>query len=313
MKNLIIILSIAAMVYSCKKDKNTTEFKATDVTGKTIVKGNASKTMVTPDGSGGWTNAYRVPARGVVVSITINKNALYPGSNAQGADVYTGTTDSTGNYSIEVRSNASGVAARITIDGFTGTHDTLVNGVVKTGVYSTFAGTSLNVNLVMGQNFTQNYNFNANNAISNPPTLNVGTAVVSGSIGIERLQETIIGANPPFYNPVIVPFPAGHKVYLRLTNDPSTGNAKTYETTTDGNGYYTFTVNTVANGTNGFNQNANIWIEDFASTRDTIMVNKSVRTGRKGVYQKESRNETGVFNNSIKNANHLSYDNFVQD
>ena len=38
MKNLIIILSLAAMVYSCKKDDNTTEFKATDVTGKTIVK-----------------------------------------------------------------------------------------------------------------------------------------------------------------------------------------------------------------------------------------------------------------------------------
>jgi hypothetical protein len=315
MKNLAIILSIAVMAFSCKKDKTPSDFKATDVTGTTIVKGNANKTVVTPNGTGGWTNTHRIPASGVLVSITVNRNSLYPNSNSQGADVYTATTDSAGNYRIEVKANATGVNARITIEGFTGTHDTLVNGTTKKGLYSTFAGTNLNVNLVMGQNFTQNFAFNASNAVSNPgnANLNAGTGVITGSIGIQRVQAVAVGTNPPVYNPVIVPFPAGHKVYMSFDKDPTTGNTRLYQTTTDGNGYYKFTVNTVPSGTSGFNQEATIWIEDYASTRDTILLNNTVKTGPKGVYQMESRNQSDVYNNSIKNANHLAYDNFIND
>lgn len=313
MKKLIAISGLLLVLGACKKDKKSNNFTQTDVTGTTVVKGNVSKAVITPNGSGGWNNNSRIAAKGVQVSITVNKNSLYPNSTAQGADIYTATTDDNGNYSVNVRSNATGVNAKITIDGFTGTLDTLVNGVTRTGAYSTFAGTSTNVNLVMGQNFTFNYDFSASNVVSNPNNLNVGTAVVTGSIGIEYLKETVIAPNPPFFSPTVVPVPAGHKVYLRLANDPNTGSPKVYETTTDGNGFYQFTVNTVAMGTNGFNQNAEIWIEDHSATRDTLKANNTVKTGLKGVYQMETRNQNGVYKNGIKNANHLSYTNFIAD
>src|SRR4051812_10659748 len=144
MKKLIILVSVTALLYGCKKD-STENFYATDVTGTTIVRGNVSKNIITPNGSGGYTNTSLIPASGINVGIKINKSALYPNSNAQGADVYSGTTDNNGNYAITVKSNATGVAAMITIDGFAGTLDTLVNGTKRTGLYTTYTGTTSTV------------------------------------------------------------------------------------------------------------------------------------------------------------------------
>ena len=86
---------------------------------------------------------------------------------------------------------------------------------------------------------------------------------------------------------------------------------KSYVTTTDANGYYTFTINTVAAGTAGFTQNANISVPDYAATRDTVKLNNVIKTGRAGVYQMQQSNQSGLYNNVIRNAIHFNYNGFI--
>jgi hypothetical protein len=310
MKKAILAITLTAALISCKKEK-TAEFTKTDVTGTSIVRGNVSKNVITPNGSGGYQNSALIPAQGVNVSIKINKNSLYPNSSAQGADVYSGKTDKDGNYAIEVKSNATGVTAMITIDGFTGTLDTIVNSVTKKGLQATYVGISVNRTVYMGQNIQIDYTFMGSNVSSNPNNiLNIGSAVVTGSVGINMLKKVMTGTMVTLTTTNIA-VPAGHKVYLNFSNDPHTLGTKMYETTTDGNGYYKFDLTTVAPGTTGFNQNATLWIADYETTRDTIEVNNSVKTGRMGVFQMQTQNQSGVYNNSIKNANHFLYSNFI--
>jgi len=311
MKKLLFALSFATILVSCKKDKNT-DFTATDVTGTSNVKGNVSKNVITPNGFGGFTNSSRVPAAGVNVTVKVNKNSLYPNSNAQGADIYTGTTDANGNYSIPVKTNASGVSAMITIDGFTATEDTLVNGTTKPGLLASYSGTSFNRTLYMGQNAQIDYSFTASNIISNPNNIVVGTAVITGSLSMSVIKEFTVTGFPSVINyttaDVKVP---NHMVYMNFSNDPTTQSAKTYTATTDANGYYTFTVSTVANGTPGFSQNADIWAPDFATTRDTVKLSGATVTGPAGVFQMTSTNQNSIFNGTIRNAAHLNYFSFT--
>ncbi len=302
----ITIITACAVLVACKKKEDPAPFTPTDVTGTTTVKGNVNKNVITPDGSGGWTNGSmaRIPAQGVVVSITISKSSLYPNSSAQGADVYSATTDANGNYSIPVKSNANGVLASITIEGFTGTLDTLVNGQTKKGLSAVFQGTTMTTNLVMGQTAQVDFSFDSRNVASNPNSIQTGTATITGSVSISLIEE---GTG----NPVHVAPPAGHKVYLSLANDPATGSPKTYETTTDAQGVYRFDVATVSMNTAGFNQNAQIWINDYAATRDTLKANNTRATGRSGVYQMSTVAQNGIFNNTIRNAVYVRYTTFV--
>jgi hypothetical protein len=311
MKKLLFALSLTAVLVACKKDKKN-EFTATDVTGTAVVKGNVSKNIITPTGSGGFTSSTRIPAQGVNVSVKVNKSDLYPNSNAQGADVYNATTDANGDYSISVKTNANGVQAAITIDGFSATLDTLVNGTVKPGLYSTYTSGNYNTTLMMGRNHQVNHSFIANNVSSNPNNLNIGTAVVTGSVGVQVVREYSVTGSPLNYSLQTIPVPAGHVVYLKLNNDPTLQASKVYTATTSANGYYSFTVETVAQGTSGFNnQNANIWIDDFATTRDTLKIGGTTKAGDAGVYSSSNTNQNNVYNNSIKNAVHLSYTNFT--
>lgn len=309
MKKSILALSIIALFTACKKE-NKKEFTPTDVTGTTVVKGNVSKNVITPNGSGGWLNNSRVPAAGVNVSIKINRNSLYPNSTAQGADVYSGTTDNNGNYAITVKSNATGVNAQITIDGFTGTLDTLINGQVKTGLYATYAGTTQNRTIFMGQNSTLDHSFNASLVTTNPNAIvKIGNATVTGSLGITYIKEILTGTVVSISS-TVVPL-TNHKVYLQFSNDPHTQAAKSYEVETDANGYYNFNLTTVENGTPGFSQNATIWINDFATTQDTIKADNSKKTGKAGVYQMKTIVENAIYNNHIRNAKHITYTSFT--
>lgn len=305
---IITILAACAMMVACKKKEEPQPFTKTDVTGTTTVKGNVNKNVITPNGSGGWTNGStaRIPAQGVVVSITVSKKSLYPNSNAAGADVYTATTDANGNYSIPVKSNANGVVANITVEGFTGTLDTLVNGQTKTGLSAVFQGTTMNRTLVMGQTAQVDFSFDSRNVASNPNSLNIGSATITGSVSMTLVEETMTGTIVS-YGLVNMAPPAGHKVFLRLTNDPVTGSPKTYETTTDANGVYSFDVSTVEMNTPGFAQNAQIWINDYATTRDTLKANNTRVTGPSGVFQMSTQNENGLYNNTIRNAVYVRY------
>lgn len=310
MKKTILLLSFTAILLSCKKDK-TPAFTATDTTGTSVVKGNINKNVITPNGSGSWTNGTRIPAAGVSVSIKVNKSSLYPNSTAQGADVYTGTTDNNGNYSIQVKTNATGVEAMITIDGFTGTLDTLVNGISRTGQYASYLGTSETTTLFMGQNMQLDYSFTGSPVNTNPGTVNAGSATITGSVSMSIMKETLVG-NITALSLINVPVPAGLTVYLNFNKDPSLLATKLYTATTDGNGYYTFNVATVAPGTAGFSsQTATVWIPDYAATRDTIKVNGNRVAGRDGVFGMSSTTQSNVYNGSIKNATILRYTSFT--
>ena len=120
MKKSLLALSLAVVLFSCKKEK-TSDFTATDTTGSSVVKGNVNKNVITPNGAGGWNNTSRVAATGVNVTIKINKSGtggLYPNSTVAGADVYSTTTDANGNYAITVKSNATGQETKVlTIKG----------------------------------------------------------------------------------------------------------------------------------------------------------------------------------------------------
>ncbi|MCE3228067.1 MAG: hypothetical protein K0S32_2618 [Bacteroidetes bacterium] len=313
-KSLLILAATALFFSSCKKETTTEEFSQTDVTGTTVVKGSVSKNVITPNGAGGWVNTTRVPVSGVNVTVKINKSALYPGSQAVGADIYSGTTDAQGNYAISVKTNATGAAALITIDGFSGTQDTLINGVTKAGYYATYAGTSQNVTLFMGSNYVMNHQFNATNLSTNPNNITVGSAIITGSISQNINRSVTTGTNVAFSTTNIA-VPAGVVVYMSFANDPTLLTAKQYTTTTDAQGYYTFNLATVAPGTTGFPQNATIWINDRAATRDTLkIVNTTITgtvTGVQGVFNGGNTNQNGVFNGEIRNATHFSYSGFT--
>ncbi len=312
MKNTILALSLTAILVSCKKDDPENTFTPTDVTGTTTVKGNISKNVITPDGSGGWTNSStaRIAAKDVHVSITVAKKSLYPNSSAQGADVYRATTDADGNYSMNVKTNAQGVEALVTIEGFTGTLDTIANGETRKGLSTSFQGTNFTKTLVIGQTAQIDYSFNSNQISTNPNGIQTGKATLTGSVSVSLIKQTMTGTvvSLSFIN---APVHEGHKVYLRLNNDPVSLSPKVYETSTDINGQYTFDLTTVEMGTPGFPQTATVWINDFAATRDTIKPNNTRVLGQPGVFQMSSVSQAGLYNNAIKNAVYVRYNTFL--
>lgn len=319
MKKSLLALSLTALLFaSCKKDKPTTDFSATDVTGTSVVKGNVNKNVITPNGSGGWQNTSRVNMAGVVVTVKVNKGGgggLYPNAVANGADVYTGTTDANGNYAISVKSNAAGVSALITVDGFAGTQDTIINSVTKTGLYATYFGTSTTQNLFMGQNVTVNHNFTATNVSSNPNLIMIGTAIITGSININYVRKVVTGTTTAFSTTNLA-VPANTPVYLNFDKDPTQLATKMYQTTTNASGVYTFNLNTVAVGTAGFNQDASIWIADFATGRDTANYTPagafiSITPGLQGAYNRVNTTQFGVYTSEIRNAINLTYSAFI--
>ncbi|MDP1800352.1 MAG: hypothetical protein Q8L81_03295 [Bacteroidota bacterium] len=317
MKKTLLALSITLALFSCKKKETTSDFSATDVTGTSVVKGNVNKNVITPNGAGGWINTNRVNMAGVVVTVKVNKGGalgLYPNSTANGADVYSATTDANGNYAISVKSNATGVSALITIDGFTGTQDTIINGVTKTGLYATYAGTSVTRNLFMGANTTFDHNYTATNVSSNPNNISIGSAIITGSVSMNLVRKVTTGTVVAF-STTNVAVPANTTVYLSFDKDPTLLTTKMYQTTTNAAGVYTFNLSTVNVGSTGFNQDATIWIADYATSRDTANYNGvnfiNITPGVQGVYNKVTTTQNGVYNTEIRNAVNMNYNAFT--
>jgi hypothetical protein len=322
MKKSILSISLIAALFtviliSCKKDE-TKSFTATDVTGTSVVSGNVNKNVITPNGSGNWTNSSRINVAGIRVSITVKKggfNGLYPNSTASGADVYSGVTDANGNYAITVKTNATGVLALVTIDGFSGTQDTIINGVTKTGLYATYFGTNTNLTLFMGQNEKFDHNFFGSNVSSNPNTIVIGTAIVTGSVSMNLVRKVTTGTVVSLSTTNIA-VPANVPVYLSFDKDPTQLATKVYQTTTSATGTYTFVINTVpSTSSSGFNQDATIWVGDYATSRDTMNFNGTtflnILPGAQGVYNKTTTNQFGVYTSDIRNATNLNYGSFT--
>ncbi len=316
MKKSLLALSLTGLLFTaCKKEK-TVDFEATDVTGSTILRGTCTKNIITPNTTGGWINTNRIPAAGVNVTVKVNKSQLYPNSIAQGADVYSAVTDANGNYSINVKTNATGVTANVTIDGFTGTLDTLINNVTKTGLYANYFGNSTNITLTMGQTRTFDRDFTASNLSSNPNNIIVGSAVITGSVGYELPLKVTTGTVITIGGFTNVAVPAGQTVYMSFDKDPTTLAPKTYTAATDASGKYTFTgIPTVNSGTPGFGQTASLWVADFNTNRDTFQVinstNGALISGPSGVFNQETNTQFSIFSNEVRNAVNMFYNNWT--
>lgn len=313
MKKGFIFTSVTAallFIAACKKEEVNEIPAPTDLTGEAIITGVVTKPVITSNGAGGWTSGI-VPAENCAVAVTVAKSSLYPNSSALGANTYTQLTDNNGVFRIKIKSNAGGVLARVTIEGYTGTLDTVINARVKKGNACIYTGVQSNVSVAVGQSAAVNWLLSTTSFLQ-PNALKTGTAAISGSLGITYFKEVVVGSNT-LTIPVIVPYPAGHKIYLKLQNDPVTQAPMLYSTTTDGNSAYSFAITTVENGTTGFVQDATIWAEDLYASQDTIKLNGSVKKGLNGVFQKVSRNESGIFLNDIRNARHLTYSSFNAD
>jgi hypothetical protein len=317
-KSLLALTLLTAMFFSCKKT-TTTDFTATDVTGTTTVKGVCTKNVVTPNGVGGWISTNTIPAQGVLVQIKVNKSQLYPNSVAQGADVYSATTGTNGTWAMSVKSNATGVTAYLTMSGFTGTLDTLINGNTKQGLYANFFGpNATNILLVMGTTYDYGlYQFNATNLTSFPNNIMIGSAMITGSVSLRHILKarTTGTAAAVVFGTTNTAIPAGTTVYMSLDKDPTTLAPKMYQTTTSASGNYSFTFPTVALGTAGFNQNATIWVADLAGTQDSVeTINNgpgSVIFSRPGVHGNAQTAQNGVYNNEIRPATNIALNTFT--
>ncbi|HRH10324.1 MAG TPA: hypothetical protein PLU73_02365 [Bacteroidia bacterium] len=332
MKKSLLALTLTAALFSCKKDIEQKSLDATDITGTGWVKGNLQKTIITPS-NGSWNNDTKVAAAGVNIQVRVatnGGNGIYPNSNYASTEVFTGQTDANGNFAIAVKSNgtSNGVSANIIIEGWQGTQDTLINGVTKVGRLCNYFGTSNNVTVYKGQatwwNGINRWSFNVGNMSvvndnNNPTSPNLGTAIVTGSVGYTVWQSSvnvISGTVQPaaITNTYVMKSPVGTKVYATFSNDPLTLSPKPYQATTDANGSYTFNFATVNAGTPGFGQSASIWVSDLQATRDTMKITSvytgttfvststAIATGKAGVYDGFNNNQGSLFSNEVRNA-----------
>lgn len=287
---LILGLGFALLLGSCKKKTNPADFTATDLTGTATLRGNVMKTMATGGNS---------PAVGVNISVKVNNSDLYPHSpTASGSQVFTGTTDNNGNYSISVKTlGGTGVPALVTINQITGTFDPV------TGTQAIFSGTVTTMQLI--SSVTTDFNFVMTGNV-NGNTVTTGTATVMGTLKYQYFKEgpsnvyTLANFNL-----------ANHTVYLDFDRDPITQVVKTYTTTTDANGNYSFNITTTAAA--GYNDAAKLYVDDYATTQDTLKLSGTTVTGKPGKFTNNNLNVPGapIVPTNIKNGIILSYGAFV--
>jgi len=345
MKKSLLALTLSAALFSCKKDIEQKSLSANDISGNGWVKGVLRKTIITPDGFAGWTNGTKVPAANVGIQVRVQTNGafgIYPNSNFQSTEVFTGISDANGNFAIPVKSNgtSNGVNATIIIEGFQATQDTLINGVTKPGRLCNYFGQSANLTVFKGQSAWWNniaewafYNGNMTVAsdLTNPTSPALGTAIITGSVGYSVFTQSIT-ANTQTTGPAnstnmiansVKTVADGTKIYYTFNVDPLTLTTKVYQTATS-NGSYTFNVNTVNAGTNGFNQDGVVWVNDYPTLKDTVRVttsyngtvnlgtNSTTIPGKAGVYNAPAGiNQNGLYSNEIRNAVNILYTGFT--
>ena len=76
MKQTIVAFALLVSLGACKKSSTNADFVATDVTGTMVLKGNLSRNVIIPNGTGAWSNAGKRPAAGVNVMVKVNKSDL---------------------------------------------------------------------------------------------------------------------------------------------------------------------------------------------------------------------------------------------
>lgn len=296
MKNTFLLIGLTAVLFSCKKKEDNT-FSANDMTGTTVVEGTATKQI------GGNTT----PLSGAVVTVKIKNSGaggLYPGSTAVGSEVYSGTTNAMGRYSISVKTNGTGVSSEITFRGFSAKNDTAMSAILYDYPTAMYTPT-----LYKGVNVTQNNNF-VGTPLVTPSNQGVGTAIVSGILYINRPRFTTAANTTAALGTSLTPLP-NQAIYLEYDKDPMTLTKKVYTGTTDATGRYSFVISTPNQSVTGFNKSADISVVDFATTADTILFGGGVRPGKAGVYSSAMITVGGVYSTVNKNNNPLTYGGFT--
>ncbi len=313
MKKSLLAIGLTALLFGACKKEEIEEFLATDMTGTSVISGKITNDIRSQNAGSGY-QTIMVPSAGIVVQARVWNDDLYPNSpNAQGSEVYSATTDANGNYSISVKTNGDGVQAYITIANRVGTFDTIVNGVTKTGPTVNFYGTNTNVWVYKGSPATYNYNMWASSPIvGNPMPVTIGTAVISGTIQVLQMEEDTFTGPIYYYNASAYMPVANHSVRLDFNVDPLTMLRKTYTTTTNASGVYSFTVTTSDDP--GFNPYGYLRLNDYVATRDTLRVNKTtVSTGISGVFDGNCSTcffIGGIDPNEVINHQNYTYTNF---
>ena len=304
MKKSLLIIAIAAIALTgCKKKEAANDFTATDLTGNATLKGALSKRMITPNQGFGYGNV-NVPAVGVLITVRVSNNQLYPNSpTAQGSEVYSTTSDANGNYNLSVKANGSGVSATITVSDVYGTIDTLINTFVKTGVNANFPGTVVQRQLYKGVSTDYNYNFVGNPTTAGGNNIYIGTAIITGTCLIPKMQQSSVTAT--LFTSQMFPLP-NHLVSLSFDRDPVTQVVKTYTTMSDANGVYTFNVSSTIAGI-GFNNISTLKIWDYHTTYDTVMASSTIKQGRPGVFQNAQVNVNNCTPNTYQNSKNIAY------
>lgn len=308
MKKSLLAIGLTALLFGGCKKEEVEEFLATDMTGTAVLSGTITKTIISQSTGGGFTQIM-VPASGVAISVRIQNSQLYPNSpNAQGSEVYAATTDASGNYSINVKTNGNGnVSGAITITDEPGTLDTLRNGTTVTGPSANYSGTSTNRTFIKNVSQVFNYNMPYTVLVSNPNQIIIGTAIVTGTVQISQMEEDTTALGVYFYAPKYYNL-ANHTVTLEFDKDPVTQMKRTYTTTSNSLGIYTFTVQTTNDL--GFSNNAVVKIADYAATRDTMRLDGTTDTGAPGVFENNSINVNGLNPTEIRNHQDIQYWNF---
>lgn len=293
MKKSLLAIGLTVLILSCKKT-TTPEFTPTSTTGTGTLSGNITKTM---------SSGSSAPAVGVTISVEVKNAQLYPNTPSNiatysGSQVYTGTTDANGNYSISVTTvGGAGVMAIVTINNITSITDPV------TGTQAILQATMPTTTKQLITGITTNYNSNMS-TLTNIGTTVTGTATVMGTLKVVYFKENPAGVfTPTSYNL------ANQPVSLDFDKDPTSQVVKTYNTTTDANGNYSFSVSTTAAA--GFNDAAKIYVADYATTQDTIKMGGTQVTGKPGRYSSPTPINIGSITPTvISNGNTIIYSSF---
>ncbi len=319
MKKILTAISIMSIFFACNEDLDNS-FTPSEQTDTVSVTGQLEKLAY--DAAG---NEINVPHAGAIVTVTIENRDLFPNSsNPTGVRVYTSApADVNGIYrisGIKISGQSTTTPARINFVGSTGTRDTVVfiDGAptVRTGRAVLYTDVNQSISLRADGQITSNFSRvdgTSEKFISegddSDNNLNIGTATVKGQLSIRYIEQDTSGGNTTYgFEDYIL---ANHPVKLVFDADPKTQVERTYETTTDANGRYTFNIETTEDG--NFNNSAELIAVDFATTQDTVLVNGIRVTGDAGVFNRVTRTVNGLDPFEIRVAEDLAFTNFTRE
>ena len=134
-------------------------------------------------------------------------------------------------------------------------------------------------------------------------------AIVRGTIEIEQWVQQGSITNPNFALEAL-PLP-NYRVVLTYDQDPTTLAERTYETFTDANGDYSFSIESADFDFN-LDNDYRISIPDFSTTQDSIGFTGSIISSVPSVFLEESL-AGSIEAGQVDNARDLLYNNFIAD